>query len=372
MRLAATPRRRVVLFGVAALVAINVAAYVLDALSGARPGPESSSYTTSPRGLAAYAELLQRNGHPVARLRADLAGTAPPSTATVVVLDAPGLPTDEARSLARFVDAGGRLIAGGTSPAWLEDVMEDAPVWVATGPQVAAPVAPAPEVASVGEVRAAGAGGWSDPGGSLPILGDGSAAVASVAVVGEGRAVLLADSSVLHNERLDEADNAAFGIVAAGERGRPVYFVESVHGYAQAGLEAVPSRWKWALAGFAAAALTFMAAKARRLGGPDQAARDLPPPRREFVDAVAGILARSRDYPRIGSTLQRAVVNRLRQRPGPATSVDQSARAAGLSEESARALAAPVSTERDVMVLARALAALERKSAGISAQTEQR
>ena len=53
----------------ALLVAGFLAAGILAELFGSEPqGPPSSSYATDSQGLAAWASLLQRHGHPVVRL----------------------------------------------------------------------------------------------------------------------------------------------------------------------------------------------------------------------------------------------------------------------------------------------------------------
>ena len=63
-------RRRRLLFGAAIVfVAIYVAEWAARGLSGGSPGgPASSSYATATDGTAAWAELLARNGHDVARV----------------------------------------------------------------------------------------------------------------------------------------------------------------------------------------------------------------------------------------------------------------------------------------------------------------
>ena len=86
---------------------------MLDRLAPAPGGPEGSSYATAPDGAAAYAELLRDAGHPVRRLRTPLSERPLERGATLVVLDAGRIERDEATAIGRFVEAGGRLIAGG-------------------------------------------------------------------------------------------------------------------------------------------------------------------------------------------------------------------------------------------------------------------
>ena len=151
----------------------------------------------------------------------------------------------------------------------------------------------------------------------------------------QGRIALLADTSPLQNRLLDEADNAALAL-ALGGRG-PLTFVESVHGYGPArGLAAVPARFGWALIGLLLAALVFMFARGRRLGPPERERRELPPPRRAYVDSLAATMAR-------GKAREEAVA------PVRAEARGRLARRAGLREErrrrrGARRRAAPDST----------------------------
>ena len=348
------------------IVAVNAIGYVLDDASGARRGPRSSSYTTSHEGLAGYADLLSRAGHPVERVRSSLAEEPPPPESTLVLLDPGPVDPDAARAVAEFVSAGGRLLTGGTSaPGWIDELVVQPPQWAPAGPVSATVAAPAAEVGGVTEVRASGSGAWADPASGLPVLaGDGSV-VATVETAGAGRVVMLADPTLLHNELLASADNAAFGLQAAGEEGRPVLFAESVHGYTAAGgLAAVPDRWLWALTGLFLATLVYMVARGRRLGPPEDAARPLPPPRRDYADALGGIHARTRDASAVANKLRAAIRRRVAARAGLGADASDAeiARAAhglGMSQRQLGALERAQATEEELLVLGRALASLE-------------
>ena len=367
----APDRRRVIIRALIAaiilVVGFNVLAFALDEVSGARKGPTSSSYTTSPQGLAAYADLLARNGHPIARFRGQLDQTAPPSGATVVLLDAQ-LSLDEARVLRTFVTGGGRLITGGPpANVRLSELVVDAPSWAPEGESRIKPLAPVTEVEGISEVATASFGSWSDARSTLPALGNNGHPVVTVESVGGGRIVLLADSSILHNNLIAAADNAAFGLRIAGQDGRPVLFVESVHGFgASTGLGAVPWRWRWALGGLVLAVLVYFLARGRRLGPPEDLRRPLAPPRRDYVDALAGILARTRDPSSVTTTLQTAIRRKLAALTGlqinsSREDVARAGTSAGLTEAEAGVLAGSVRTEQDLMVLAGVLAVLDKR-----------
>src|SRR5207237_9769608 len=114
-----------------------------------------------------------------------------------------------------------------------------------------------------------------------------------VARAGRGRVALLADASPLQNRLLARADDAELGLALAG--GRPVAFVESVHGYGRAtGVAAIPHSWLVAFAGLGLAALLLIWARGRRPGPPEDEGRQLPPARRGAGDARVGLARASR------------------------------------------------------------------------------
>ncbi|MBW3652774.1 MAG: DUF4350 domain-containing protein [Actinobacteria bacterium] len=286
------PRARLLAGVIAFFAVLNVVALVVTSLRPEPGGKDGSAYATQPRGAAAYAELLRRAGHPVDYLREPLGEARLDRDATLVVLDA-DLERGERRALARFVRDGGRLVAGGEDAG--RGVVPRAPRWSAQGVQVARPVVPVPETAAVRRVRSAAAGGFEALRGALPALGDDPALLA-VAAPGSGRALLLADSSPLQNRLLAHADNAALAIALAGAPGRPVTFVESVHGFGrETGLAALPARWQLGLAVAGLAAVLLLLSRARRLGPPEETGGEPTPARREHVDALALGLQRARE-----------------------------------------------------------------------------
>lgn len=364
---------RMTVGAVALLVAFNMVLAGVDLASGgpAPGGPPSSSYATAPHGLAAYADLLARHGHPVRRLRTTLDAARLDPAGTLVVADPTPLSAHEERAVRRFVEAGGRLVAAGRDVApLLERVLVRAPVWAPGATTSARPVVPVPEVANVALVRSGGGGSWEEPGASLPVLagsGSGRGVLATVATVGGGRVVALADASVFHNALLVRADNAAFAVAVAGERGRPVAFAEAVHGYGDAdGLGAVPRRWRWALGASVAAVLVWMWSRGRRLGPPEEAARPAPPPRRAYVDAIAASLARTRQPARCVQPLQEAARRRLAARAGLAPDAGEealrhAARRLGVPPEDVAALFTPPRDDRELLAVGRAVAGVADK-----------
>jgi hypothetical protein len=287
-------------FAVGAGACVLVFLVVVSAAARLAPtpaGPASSSYATQPHGAAAYAELLDREGRRVVRLRRRPAdNTSGPGT-TLVILDGERLHVDDAFAVGRFVHDGGRLVVAGPQavrgiePGIDGDLPEARPAPAGR----ARPLGSQPETGGVGEVRAPAGGELSGLGDAQPVLGADGAVLASVQTVGRGRIVVLASASPLQNRALADADNAKLALNLAGPTARPVAFLESVHGYAAAtGLRALPASAKGALLGLLLAGVAFAWSRWRRLGpverGEDE---ELSPPRAAYIDALAATLERA-------------------------------------------------------------------------------
>lgn len=349
------PRRRSgVTIAVVVLAGVLVVVAALSLLDSATRGQStspgrSSTLSTAPGGLEAYATLLAQYGYHVQPRRGSLASISlAASTDGLFVVDGPELDHAEVAAIANFVDSGGRLVVAGDAP-WLADVVSDPPVWVPTAPA-------ASTVRLEGRtftVRTDGDGSW--------IVGDRRALVTRVAV-GRGAVVLVADSSPLQNHRLAEADNAAFGVGLAGPTGTRLAFAEGVHGYGSAtGLGGIPDRWKYALVAGALAALLLVIAGGRRIGPAEDEARALAPPRSSYIDAMAEALARTRDPARALAPLQTEVRRRAASRFGLRASdtADDALVAAatrhGWPPEDAAALVRLPTDDGTVLALGRAL-----------------
>src|SRR5262249_54089451 len=167
-------------------------------------------------------------------------------------------------------------------------------------------------------------------------LGDEERALLDAARVGAGRALLLANAAPLQNRRLDVADDAELGLALAGSPARPVVFLESYHGYGggrPSGLAAVPRRWWAAFAVLGLATIALMLASGRRFGPPEAAERALPPPRRQFVESLGGVLARTRSREQAAEPVRAYARRRIAERAGlgaEATDAEVRAAAVGL------------------------------------------
>jgi hypothetical protein len=365
--------RRIVIAVLAALLAYQVAAYIVDEFTpGGSGGATSSSYATGADGLGAYAELLQRTGHPVSRLRTAPAKAQLDPRTTLVVLDPKLVTSADLTRLRTFVQQGGTLIAGGAASdpqPWLAELTSSAPTWSAGGPTTSTALPGTPYTDGVRTVRSAGDGSFVARAGTLPAVGADGTSLLAVTPVGRGRLLMLSDASPLQDRYLDHLDNAALGVRMAGPAGRPVVFAESIHGYGEAsGLAGLPERWKWVLAGLAIAAAVAIASRFRRLGDIDPPEPPVLPPRRAHVEALALALQRTRQpaaaVAPVRGRAHEIVAGRagLAERPTP-EAVLAGARRLGLDDAEARSVAgldAPDS-DGDVLTVGRALAALVRR-----------
>jgi hypothetical protein len=357
-------RAKTIVVVLAVVVGVDVALQAIDRVSGGQPGgPTSSSYATAETGLGAYAELLARAGHPVERARHRAAGGDLRPETTVVVLDPDGVNGRDREALKAFLHDGGRLVAGGRDSAdWLGDVIGGHLAQAPAAPVLTQPLAPVAEVDGVRRVASAGDGAWTETGAALPVLG-----VLAAADVDGGRALLLADASPLQNDLLAHEDNAALGLALAGAENRPVVFLEGFHGYGEAsGFDAIPNSWLVALGLLAVAALVFMLARGRRLGPPELSARELPPPRREYVESLGATLARTRRPAEAIEPVVRHVRSEVARRGALADAASEedvvaAATRLGIAPGDARAVLAPGSSV-DVLAAGRALAVLERRA----------
>jgi hypothetical protein len=330
-------------------------------------GPPGSSYAYGRYGTSAYAALLQRSGHVVLRLRDRLRNLNLDPRLTVVLLWPDVITGGDSSELQRFVRRGGRLIVADTDPgAWIGDVVADPPTWSDGALGVTRPLAPLPEIAGVRTLAPGVEGRFVSAGSAVPVAGTSSALLAALARVGAGRVVLLADGAPLVNSRLAERDDAAFALDLAGN-GRPVAFVESVHGYGRAsGWGALPGRFRGALALLALAGAALALARGRRLGPAQPLGRELAPPRAAYAEGLAGVLVRSGPAAAAIAPVVAEARSLLLAPPGSGEEqLLAAARGEGLSEEEAQAIVRGASSHASALAAARGLVRInERRGEG--------
>ena len=323
-------------------------------------GPSSSSYSTTRSGTAALARLYRRGDHHVSRLRHSLHDASLDPASTLLILDPDNLFPDDVNAVLAFLDGGGRVVAAGRgvrplARAALGGELE----WHRRGRGHLVVRQGVPESGRAVTVVADGSGAWEGIGSATPFLTARERVIGLVTPIGRGRLVLLADPSILHNDRLARADNAALAVAVAGV-GRPVVFDEHAHGYG-AGERGVPTRWIRLLVAATLAVLLWMWVESTRLGPAEDQSRPLPPARREYVDALAVSLSRTREPQAALERLQRRARQRVATSLG--LSVDASmeemlgaAARAGVPAEDVRALFTVPRTTDDIIELGRVAA----------------
>jgi hypothetical protein len=269
-------------------------------------GPQSSSFSATPEGLAAYAQLLSRNGVRVQQVVSQLGQVDIPSGATVVVAAPTTWRSSNSAALAKLLHAGARVVVAGQPPAGLLGALGLAapPTWSANSITDAHSVSSSPLLFGVGQVDSTGPGSWLSLGDADPLLSSGSSYLAVSEPVGAGTLVLLASAAPLQNRLIGQADNAAFAIDIGMSPAKAVAFDEYDHGYGQVGggIAGLPSWWKAALLLALAAVILWLLSAARRFGPPEDADRVLAPPRVAYVEAMATLLSTASPERAAGAT----------------------------------------------------------------------
>ena len=152
-------------------------------------------------------------------------------------------------------------------------------------------------------------------------------------------------------------DDAAFALGVAGP-GRPVAFLESVHGFGRAsGWGAMPGRFKGALVLLGLAGAALVLARGRRLGPAQPAGRALAPPRAAYAEGLAGALARSGPPAEaIAPVVEEARSFLLAPADGGDDELLAAARRLGLSEDEAEAIVHGAGSRPAALAAARGLA----------------
>lgn len=366
----AIPRgTRIAIAVVGALLALNLVALIADAAGDSDQGPPSSPASTSADGLAAYASLLGRFGHPSRTISGDLDTHLDPGS-TLVVLQPSALSPPEIERLRAFTESGGRLVIGGSELSPGELIVDDPP---AASPEPAdddvdPAFAPAGAPSDFRRVDTAGLGSWRSED-----TGEGTGALLVDRALGSGEVLLLADPTALQNDFLGRADNAGFALALAGGPGRPVLLAEPAGGSGR-GLGALPGQWRLALALLALAALLWLAASVRRIGAPDGSGASPAPPRGAYVEAMGALLSRSGDDDRVVAAMREAAMRSLSRRgvrlPDSTAALVRAAVARGASAGDAAALAGETRPGDRVEAAGRALAAVGEDPSRVSAERE--
>ena len=353
------------MLAMAALILYEFVLALAAPLGGGGSGAGRTSFSARPNGLGVWADLLSSAGHEVTRAKTSVSDIVLPANGTVII---PGrqLDADEIADLELFVMRGGRVVvAGSQATRTLAELLDDTVRFQSAPSDAARSVVPVPETAGVDqEVGPHPVGHWSDTGPALPIVANEDEAFVAVADVGQGRVVMVADLTPLENQWIGDNDNAQLAVGLAGEPERMVVFAEAGSGGGEgSGLAAIPSRWRWALIAGGIATLLAMWSAGRRFGPPEAETRDLPPPRRAYVDALAATLAKGKRPSAAVAPLREAARERLIRRAAlaPDATVEQLRAAAvelGLAPEEIEAVLGRVDNEQNALAVGRAMARL--------------
>jgi hypothetical protein len=295
-------RWRAVLVVLGALVVAQLGVSLVSGIVGSAPAgnPSSSSFATTPTGLAALAQLMNDNGHRIDRLTRPVSDSALQIGSTLFIVDPSGWTKADSAAVRRFVGSGGHVVLAGKPPdtALLAAMFgtNDVPRWQDTSLTVAHAVGSTSVVKGVSLVSTGQAGSISAAGSARPIL-VGSHGVFAVSgestVQGFPQAIFVAASAPLTNTDLAQRDNAAFALNLAGPPAAPVAFDEFDHGFGRTGggLAGLPSWWRWGLGLALGAMIIWLLSAGRRFGPVEAASRQLIPPRMAYADALAAVLA---------------------------------------------------------------------------------
>jgi hypothetical protein len=307
-----------VIWVVGVLIASNLAAFAWQRLagSGVVSGPDGSSYVTDGNGAAAFAELLGRLDIPVERLRRPIKAGEPESSVTLAILD-PGYSSfgrSELGPLVAFVEDGGHLLVSGFPNQDLFDALFGSDLgWSPAGETATVPAGVIPAAPGIDDIAGSGYGSFTEIAGMTPLLVGAEKVVALGAVKGAGSITVIADPSILANDHIGLADNALLAVALTV--GRSVVFDEYHHGFGGVGLfGSLPKRWRTTLILAGITTFVAMLAYGRRLGPPESDIRELAPERVRYVEAVAGLLARTKDLAGAGVPIRRAARIRLLER----------------------------------------------------------
>jgi hypothetical protein len=371
-----SPAGRIALTAVAFIVLAGALVKLTSVVTeGSSPeGPASSSFSPTSDGLEGYAQLLGRNGDHVTQLTSSLDAASIASGSTVVVADPTSWESTSDSALARVLDSGGRVVLAGQPPSGLLSSLLAGPVptWSPLQLTSAQAVAIGSLVYGVTQVDSTGPGLWETAGRTSPLLASGQPLggpifLALSARIGAGTLVMLATPAPLQNRLLAQADNAAFGLDIAGSSGTSVVFDEYDHGYGRAGggLGGLPVYWKAGLWLLLIAILVWMLSAIRRFGPPQDTERDLAPPRVQYVDAMARVLATgsSDRLSPVTERLQARARDTLSRRSGvmPGSSdeeVREGARRSGFDEHLVEAVLNPPQSADDLVAVGRASSVL--------------
>ena len=291
-------RRRIEVL-VALLIGLAVVGWALSEFGRQQTvtGPDGSMFVTDRNGTAALAELMERRGASVIPYTTRFSNLDPGGS--VLIVD-PQLnaeyTAEELDALDGFARDGGRVVVAGIpNPDLIGTLLPDDIGFGYRGPAEAEVLVPLSGVGGVVETDGVRNVDTVEP--FFALAGEPPVAVAFDR--GKGAVVFLSDSSILWNQRIDANGPWLVGLLGDGN----VRFDEVRHGFESAPaaesptglLAALPERVRTVVYLLVPVVLLALVVYGRRFGPPEARERSLAPARRELVDALAGLLARTDD-----------------------------------------------------------------------------
>jgi hypothetical protein len=319
--------------GALAIVAFVILGSALDR-STVVSGPNGSSYVTTGNGTAAFYEVLAEVGRSPTRLVTRLDDDALEPIETLMIIE-PGLTAYgslEVDAIEQWITDGGRLVVVGRPPADLDELTSGGSQRWSTA-TVDNPQTFLPE-GLVSDTRRFGSFDPAD--GLVNWLVDDSRIAATVAPLGDGWVVMIADLGVISNDGLGVGDNARIAVSLAGDG--PVGFDEVRHGFEDADatgiIDAAPGNWQGALILLAVAVVAGLVTYGRRFGPPEPSRLDLIPGRGAFIDSVGDALAATGRVAAITDPIRQLARRKIRARAASDDPDDlvRAARSLGLTE----------------------------------------
>jgi hypothetical protein len=278
---------------VGALLAMSLLAQLLGAGGGGSGGEgESPLGDTGPSGLAAFVTLLEGEGIDVDRGREPLAGAVggadrEDGDETVLIVER-FLDGDEEAAVRSRAETGRVVVVGVVTASGFG--LGDDPLPAADAAVLR------PDLLGGATTLSVGGQGWGSVGQGVEIVAGSSAGSVVVARASDlgGALVGVSSPSLLANDRLARADNAAAAIALVGGARRLVVFDGSFGGDdGSTGFAALPWRARWFLGGLCLAVGLAAFAVGRRNGPAELPHRELPPPRTAYLHAMGRLLERS-------------------------------------------------------------------------------
>jgi hypothetical protein len=260
--------RRLLLWGGGVFLAlVGLAALVTTGAGDTTEHP--STYSAGATGAKAAYLLLQSSGYSEERWEQPLDELANASTTTLILAEPSEAPTaGDRRSIQRFLEGGGRLIATGPIGAsFLDNAASLDPVAGLTWTRVAA-ASPSALARAAPEITLAPQASWGRPGFAVPLYGTRDAPMVVHFTAGSGEAYWWAAATPLTNAGLTAPGNLEFFLASLGRAGeRRVLWDEYVHGHRRSlGASVWRSPLKWLLLQLAVFALAILATYSRRSG----------------------------------------------------------------------------------------------------------